>query len=164
MVDDVVRTLGFLALGTRMKRLGERLQAETQRIIDTREIGVPVGNFVCVAAIDRLGPLTVGELAEALGVSQPGVTRTVTQLSEAGLVISEPCEIDQRRRIVRLSEEGQRIVDTARQTVWPQIEAAVRDLCQALDGPLLDQLAAIEDGVAAQPLSQRTPISPIHKS
>ena len=31
MVEDVVRALGYLTLGTRMKRIGERLQADTQR-------------------------------------------------------------------------------------------------------------------------------------
>ena len=33
MVDDVVEQLGHLALGTRLKRIGERLQGETTRFI-----------------------------------------------------------------------------------------------------------------------------------
>jgi hypothetical protein len=39
--------------------------------------------------------------------------------------------------------------------VWPRIRAAVADLCGDLDGPLLEQLAAIEDGLAAAPLDRR---------
>ena len=40
MVEDVVRAFGFLCLGSRLKRIGERLQADTQRIMD--EMDVPL--------------------------------------------------------------------------------------------------------------------------
>ena len=40
---------------------------------------------------------------------------------------------------------------TAKRDVWPRIQEAVADLCADLDGPLLEQLAAIEDGLAAAP-------------
>jgi len=53
--------------------------------------------------------------------------------------------------------QGQRLVDEAKEAIWPRIEAAVADLCGKLDGPLLDQLAAIEDGLAALPLNRREP-------
>jgi hypothetical protein len=39
--------------------------------------------------------------------------------------------------------------------VWPRIEYAVTDLCGKLSGPLLKQLALIEDGLAAKPLDRR---------
>lgn len=155
MVEDVVRAFGFLTLGTRMKRIGERLQADTQRIMD--ELGAPLqaSQYPFLAAVDRLGPLTVGDLAEAIGITQPGATRTVGQLVELGMLASEPAPDDQRRRIVSLTREGGRLVATAKRRVWPRIRDAVTDLCGDLDGPLLDQLAAIEDGLAAAPLDRR---------
>ena len=155
MVEDVVRSFGFLTLGTRMKRIGEKLQADTQRIMD--ELGAPLqaSQYPFLAAIDRLGPLTVGELADAIGITQPGATRTVAQLVELGMLESEQAPDDQRRRIVSLSKEGRRLVANAKRDVWPRIRDAVADLCGGLDGPLLEQLAAIEDGLAARPLQRR---------
>ena len=155
MIEDVVRSFGFLTLGTRLKRIGEKLQADTQKIMD--ELGAPLqaSQYPFLAAIDRLGPLAVGELAEAIGITQPGATRTVAQLVELGMLEAEPAPDDQRRRIVSLSKEGKRLVATAKGEVWPRIRAAVADLCGDLDGPLLDQLAAIEDGLAAAPLYRR---------
>lgn len=155
MVEDVVRSFGFLTLGTRMKRLGERLQADTQRIMD--ELGAPLqaSQYPFLAAVDRLGSLTVGELAEAVGITQPGATRTVAQLVELGMLEAKAAPDDQRRRIVSLSREGKRLVAAAKSDVWPRIRSAVADLCGNLDGPLLDQLAAIEDGLAAAPLDRR---------
>ncbi|TJV01711.1 MAG: transcriptional regulator, partial [Mesorhizobium sp.] len=50
---------------------------------------------------------------------------------------------------------GQRLVDAAKHNVWPRIEGAVAELCADLSGPLLGQLAAIEDRLAATPLDRR---------
>jgi len=155
MVEDIVRSLGFLCLGTRMRRIGERLQAETQKIVDYHGMNGIAGQFPYLAALDRQGPLTVGELAEAIGVTQPGATRTIGQLIEAGLIASETAADDQRRRINRLTPVGQELVDDASRSLWPAIEAAVADLCGGLDGPLLGQLAAMEDGLADRSLLRR---------
>jgi DNA-binding MarR family transcriptional regulator len=129
MVEDIVRSHGYLMLGTRLKRIGERLQGDTQRIID--------------------------ELAGALGVTQPGVTRAVGQLVKLGLVSLRPGRDDQRQRVVRLTAKGRQTVDLGKREIWPRVVAAVADLCRDLSGALLDQLTQLEDGLAEQPLDRR---------
>lgn len=155
MVEDVVRSFGFLTLGTRMKRIGERLQADTQRIMDSFGVPIQASQYPFLAAADRLGPLTIGEMAAAVGITQPGVTRAVGQLVELGLLFAESAPDDQRRRIVSLTPEGRRLVAQAKREVWPRINEAAADLCDGLEGTLLDQLAAIEDGLSALPLDRR---------
>jgi len=157
MVEDIVRTYGYLTLGSRMRRIGERLQADTQRIMD--EMGVPLqaSQYPLLAALDRLGALPIGELAAAVGITQPGATRSVGQLARIGMVRAVPAPDDQRQRIVSLTRKGEEQVEYAKRAVWPRIEAAVADLCDGLGGPLLVQLAAIEDGLAALPLERRGP-------
>lgn len=155
MVEDVVRALGFLTLGSRLRRIGERLQSDTQRIMD--EMGVPLqaGQFPLLAAIDRLGPLSIGELAGAVGIAQPGATRSAALLMKAGFLRTIEAPGDQRRRVLSLTREGQDLIDAAKHGVWPRVEAAVADLCGRLSGPLLDQLASIEDRLADKPLDRR---------
>lgn len=155
MTKDIVRALGFLTLGSRMKRIGERLQADAQRILDERAVAFQPGHYPFVAAIDRFGPLTIGDLAAAIGVTQPAVTRAVAQLVKLGVLSTRPGASDQRQRIVSLTKEGRRVVAEGKRTTWPLIESAVRDLCAGLSGPLLGQLAAIEDGLAVEPLPRR---------
>jgi DNA-binding MarR family transcriptional regulator len=157
MVEDVVRTFGFLTLGTRLRRIGERLQGDATRIAEAHGDQTQSGQYTFLGAIDRLGPLTIGELAEAVGITQPGATRTVSQLAKLGLVSIRQSRDDQRQRIVSLTAKGRRQVDFGKREVWPQVEAAVADLCAGLSGPFLDQLAAIEDGLAALPLNLRAP-------
>ena len=91
---------------------------------------------------------TVGRVADVDDV-------LVGQLVELGLLSTESAPDDQRRRIVSLTQEGRRLVAQAKREVWPRINAAAADLCGGLEGTLLDQLAAIEDGLSALPLDRR---------
>lgn len=155
MIEDIVRNRGLLTLGSRMRRIGERLQADTQRIIDEAGLPIQSGHYPFLAAIDSLGPLTVGELAQAVGITQPGVTRTLGQLAKLGLLDLRQSSDDQRRKTVFLTKEGTQLLEFSKKNVWPRVEAAVGDLCGDLEGPLLAQLTAIENGLAEQPLHRR---------
>lgn len=62
---------------------------------------------------------------------------------------------DGRIRIATLTPAGQDLVARAKAGAWPSVEAAVAEICADLDGPLLDQLAAIESRLAATPLQKR---------
>lgn len=155
MVEDIVRTFGRLPLGTRLKRIGERLHADTQKIMEEMDVPLQAGQYPFLAALDRLGPLTIGELAEAVGMTQPGATRNVAQLTTLGMVGAKPGRDDLRQRVISLTAKGRQQVEKAKREVWPRIENAVADLCLGLSGPLLDQLAAIEDGLDETPLARR---------
>jgi DNA-binding MarR family transcriptional regulator len=155
-MEDVVKSLGYLALGTRLKRLGERLQAQTQVVLAQAELDLPAGHFPVLAALDRLGDLNVGELTETLGVSQPGVTRMLDKLQTEGLVRSAQSEDDRRVRTIELTRSGRQLVSRAKRTVWPKIEAAVAEACADSAETLLPALTALEQALAVKPLSART--------
>ncbi len=155
MVADIVRELGHLTLGSRLKRLGERLQAQTQALLAEVEIGVPASHFPLLAALDRLGPLSVGELAQAVGISQPGISRMLENLQADGWVTSQRPKSDRRLRPIVLTKAGHRLVTRSKEATWPKIEAAVADACAGASGPLLAQLSALEDALTAEPLQKR---------
>ncbi|MCR6500389.1 MarR family transcriptional regulator [Shinella sp. CPCC 101442] len=155
MSDDIVRMLGYLCLGSRLKRIGEQVQSDTQRIMERLDVTLQAGQYPLLAAIDRLGPLSVGELSEALGVTQPGVTRAAGLLAEAGYLTARKEKSDQRIRRLSLTPEGEALVARSKQEIWPVIEAAVRNVCDALDGSLLDRLDQLEDALREKPLHRR---------
>lgn len=143
-MDDVIAELGHLTLGSRLRRVGERLQGATQHWLRSQGVDVPAAQLPALAALGRLGPLTVGELARALRLTQPGVTRTVARLAGAGLVTITPDVDDARIRRVALSPAGRELVTRGEAELWPRVDAAVSALCAALEGPLLAQLAGLE--------------------
>jgi DNA-binding MarR family transcriptional regulator len=153
--DDALQALGLTALGSRFKRLGERLQAEAQVILARVEPAIASGQHPMLHTIDRFGPLTVGELADRLGVTQPGVTRALGQLGEVGLVEVATSAEDGRRKLVSLTDDGRRFVEQAKREAWPAVERAVADLCAGFAPELLAQLQKMETGLDAKPLSAR---------
>ncbi len=155
MVTDVVKEFGYLSLGTRLKRLGERLQAQTQVLLEGAQIDLPASHFPLLAALDRLGPLNVGELTEAVGVSQPGITRLVDKLVTEGLLSSTQSADDKRVRTITLTKPGRQLVSRAKRVAWPMIEAAVADACAGPAESILVLLAALEDALVAAPLDRR---------
>ncbi|NCT96110.1 MAG: MarR family transcriptional regulator [Comamonadaceae bacterium] len=154
-MEDVVKALGLLTLGTRLKRVGERLQAQTQAVIEAEGVDLPSSHLPVLATLQRLGPLTVGDIALALGVSQPGVTRQLGKLQEAGLVIARQSAGDLRLRTIELTEAGQRHVAHAWRYTWPAIEAAVAEACAPHGPTLLALLQALEEALDAQDLLAR---------
>lgn len=155
MVDDIVRELGLMTLGSRMKRIGERLQSDATRLAAARGATVQAGLYALLGALESEGDLTIGELATAVGITQPGVTRSIGELARQGFVKMRPGREDQRQRIISLTPKGRAQVELGKREIWPAIEAAVADLCRGFAGPLLDQLAMIEQGLAERPLDQR---------
>ena len=155
MVEDVVKELGYLTLGTRLKRLGERLQAQTQVLLEYEDVGLPASHFPVLAALERLGALNVGELTEAVGTSQPGVTRLLDKLEAEHLVRSTQLAQDRRVRTIALTKSGRQLIARSKRTAWPMIEAAVADACAGPVQPLLAVLAALEEALAVAPLSIR---------
>jgi DNA-binding MarR family transcriptional regulator len=155
MVEDVVKELGYLTLGTRLKRLGERLQAQTQVLLEHTAVDLPASHFPVLAAVERLGALSVGELTEAVGISQPGVTRLLDRLEGEGLVRSTQLAADRRVRTIGLTKAGRQLISRAKRTAWPMIEAAVADACAGPAQPLLAVLTALEEALAAAPLNIR---------
>lgn len=155
MADDIIRLMGPLMLGSRLKRLGERLQADTARYIDQSGIGIQPSQYPLLAALDRFGPLTVNELVQAVGVSQPGVTRNLARLVQAGLLEPSRAHRDQRHKTMTLTDAGMAIMERSKRDVWPQVHNAVLAMFDGLSGDLIAQLGELEDALEAVPLDQR---------
>lgn len=153
--EDLVRRFGHLTLGTRLKRIGERLQGDVTRLSERLGLNISAAHYPLLAVLARSGPTSIGGLADAVGVRQPAITRSVLQLTAAGLVETAVEPTDQRVRTVRLTAAGRDLVARAERLLWPAVDEAVRRLCATLDGPLLAQLGALEDALSAEPLDRR---------
>lgn len=147
---DVLREAGPVFLGSRLKRLGERMQASAARLIADAGLPMQPGHIPFLAALEDR-PLTIGQLVEAVGISQPGVTRSVGQLAGMGLVQSQPGD-DQRQRTVSLTPAGALALRRAKLHVWPQVEAAVRGLLGGRSDAFLQRISAVEAALSATPL------------
>jgi GNAT superfamily N-acetyltransferase/DNA-binding MarR family transcriptional regulator len=147
---DILQDYGAVFLGSRLKRLGERMQAGAARVITDAGLPVQPAHMPLLAALDRQ-PMTIGQLAQAVGVSQPGVTRAVGHLVELGLVHSQTGD-DQRLRTISLAHAGEAAMARARLNVFPQVEAAVESLLQDRLDAFMARLAELETALDATPV------------
>jgi len=88
-------------------RLARRLRQQS-------EGDVTASRLSALSSINRLGPLTLGELAAVEKVQPPSMTKIVAKLEEQGFVVREPDLADRRVTRVRVSEEGRSYVARSR--------------------------------------------------
>nr|WP_202385590.1 helix-turn-helix domain-containing GNAT family N-acetyltransferase [Altericroceibacterium endophyticum] len=147
--------LGPVFLGSRLKRLSERLQSDAADVLAEVQLGVQPGQMPVLAALDRKAML-IGELAEAIGMSQPGVTRNVAQLVDMGLVQIEGAT-DQRRRLASLTLAGEGVMARAKALIWPRFRAAMDEICPIAPEIFCEQISAIEAKLADKSLGEYGP-------
>ncbi|HEU4758235.1 MAG TPA: MarR family winged helix-turn-helix transcriptional regulator [Agromyces sp.] len=86
----------------------------------------PVARFRLLSTLEAADhPLSVTELAAAIGVDQPRASRLVQAAAEEGLVVREADPDDARRTRIRLTEDGRAAVRSATSTRRQAIEAAL---------------------------------------
>lgn len=151
--SDLVAAYGSAGVGARLRRLSERIDREARAVY--KHVGVDfeqrwVG--VLILLIERQA-VTVGELAEALGITQPSVSQTLRSLQAAKLVSARTDPRDPRRRIQSLTEAGLRLVEKAR-PVWEALMEAAQDLDrEGID--IVTPLARVERELDKKSLYQR---------
>ena len=151
-MSDVLRDMGAGFLGSRLKRLGERMQAGAARVITGAGLEVQPAHMPLLVALDDRA-LTIGQIVQAVGISQPGVTRGIGQLVAMGLVRAETGS-DQRHRTISLTDDGVAAIARAKLLVWPQVAEAVDTLLAGRADELLAIIADVEDALAATPLDR----------
>jgi DNA-binding MarR family transcriptional regulator len=127
LADELRATLG---------RLVRRLRAEP---------GPPVAQMTVLGRIDRHGPASISELADAERMRPQSMAQTVRDLETAGLVSRRPDPDDRRRMFVELTPEGLRVLretrarrsnwlaETLEQELDPRERELLRDALALLD-------------------------------
>lgn len=155
MSGDILKERPVLFLGSRLKRLAERMQSEVVEMAATVGLDIQPSQYSLLATLDRYGPQTIGALTQAMQLSQPAITRTVAKLTDMGLVVIDRLHKDQRHKTVSLTEAGTAALARSKSFVWPRVEAAVKEVLGGLEGNFLAQIDAIEARLAEKPLGLR---------
>lgn len=167
-MSDLLKELGPTFLGSRLKRLGERMQAGAAKVASDAGLPVQPAHMPLLAALDGQA-LTIGQLVQVVGVSQPGITRGIGQLVDLGLAESQQSqEGDARQRTISLTAEGNAVLARAKLYVWPQVGEAVKALFGGQPEAFMEQIAAVETALAVTSIdalaAQSTPdILTIHE-
>jgi DNA-binding MarR family transcriptional regulator len=89
------------------------------------EFGLTGHQFNLMMTLGNMGPMTVGALADTLGMDASGVPRAIRPLTDEGLVSVERGE-DRRQRVLSLTRAGRILLDKAT-PAWQRVQAELLD-------------------------------------
>jgi ribosomal protein S18 acetylase RimI-like enzyme len=151
---DLIRDLGELALGSRMKRLLERTNRDVSNVY--RELGVDFEArwFSILYLLNRESPMTITGAAYRLGYTHPAVNKLAAEMSRKGLLTSSKSKQDRRKRLLRLTSKGRKTA-RALAPVWRDIRLVVVDLLESSEHNLLLAVEDFERLLDEKPLYER---------
>lgn len=93
------------------------------------EYGLTTPQFGVLEALNHLGALTLGDLADKLLVTGGNITYVMDRLEERGLVTRERCDEDRRVVWANLTPAGRQLIED----VFPEHVDFIHDLARALE-------------------------------
>jgi DNA-binding MarR family transcriptional regulator len=115
-------------------RLVRRLRAEH---------GFPLSQGAVLGSLDRQGPRTVSELAQAERVRPQSMAQTVGDLEADGLVKRRPDPDDRRRALVELTEAGRIALGADRRRREGWLASAIANQMSAEEQALLQDAVGL---------------------
>lgn len=152
---DAIQQLGYLAGGSRFRRIYEKLQISGDKIyeqagLDFKSSWFPV--FYTLAAAGE--PLTIMSITDRIAFSHITVKNIVQELAAHDLVIIKPNPADKRSKLVSLSRKGTGLLKKL-QPLWAAISRTLETILTNGHPAILAILARIDEQLSAQPLHER---------
>ena len=105
MAMKFFNSIGKVAIGSRIRLLGEKFSEDAQEIYELYGLQFNPKWFSLFILLSE-GEKTVTELAESIGISHVAVSKTLKELTSAGLVKKKSNKEDKRSRKISLSDKG----------------------------------------------------------
>ncbi|WJG09232.1 bifunctional helix-turn-helix transcriptional regulator/GNAT family N-acetyltransferase [Aliiglaciecola sp. LCG003] len=147
--------LGELALGSRLKRISERMLAEAGLVYQHYAMDVQPKWFTLLALLDNKQQVSVVEASEYLGLSQPALSQFCRQLENKKLISLTTSSVDSRKKVIALSDLGKEQVARMK-PIWKAVDSAAKQLCEAYDNQFYQSLLQFEKALDEQSLLART--------
>src|SRR5262245_5730468 len=152
--EDFLDELGALALGSRLKRLGDRMMAEASRTYRAFGHDAQPKWFGLLALLHREGPVGVVDAAQRLGLTQPAVSQFCRGLEERGWIDVRTTAEDASRRRIQLTRSGRSSV-ASMQPMWLAVQQAAERLCREAGDDFLASIQRLERALADRSIAER---------
>jgi len=153
---NLYQSLGYLVMGSRLRRLSESFLSEINRAYQNQGIDFDASWFPVFYLLSKNDALSIKELSEQTEVSHPAASQLIANLKNKDLVTSATCSDDGRRQLVTLTDKGWALLNDIL-PVWDAIIAAMDELVPLEpDGKkLLPAIGAMENIFKQNSLSEK---------
>ena len=152
--NDLLTQLGALALGSRLKRLSDRLMRDVSRVYDNQQVTFQARWFPVMFLLADHKHLAVTEIATMLGMTHPAINQVANQMTKAGYLLSGKDKSDERRRLLYLSKKGENLLKELI-PLWDVIRVSNQELIDSVSFDLFAALDKIEAELDNKDMYQR---------
>src|ERR1700679_668095 len=121
---NLYQNLGYLVLGSRLRRLSEAFLSEINRAYQNEGIDFDASWFPVFYLLSKNGSLSIKELSEQIEISHPAASQLITGLKNKNLVSANTCTDDGRRQLVTLTQSGKALLARVL-PVWDAVTLAM---------------------------------------
>ncbi|WP_141734303.1 bifunctional helix-turn-helix transcriptional regulator/GNAT family N-acetyltransferase [Oligoflexus tunisiensis] len=150
----LLKELGYLALATRIRTLGDTMLADGLQIYAGLGLNFQPRWFSVFYLLQEHHELPVTEVASRIGLSHPAIIKIIESMEEAGLIESGRNSRDARKRMITLSAKGEALIPEL-QPVWKALEEELKQLFADLNIDILGVLESMERMIQEKPISKR---------
>ncbi|WP_255487398.1 bifunctional helix-turn-helix transcriptional regulator/GNAT family N-acetyltransferase [Oceanospirillum sediminis] len=143
MNHDQMQKFGSLSLGSRLKRLSDRLMQDVTQIYQARGLALNPSFFPLFNLLLQNGALSVTEAAEMLGVSHPAVSKVARKMMDEGWLNKKADPSDERRQQMYLTDQSNCLLEEI-QPVWHEIKSYLDELMDRQEDHFLRSLNDFE--------------------
>ncbi|OXA88921.1 bifunctional helix-turn-helix transcriptional regulator/GNAT family N-acetyltransferase [Flavobacterium hercynium] len=124
---DFFDRVGKVALGSRLRLMTARMTDDAAKIYNLYGIEFMPKWFPVFITLANEREITITEIANEIGHSQPSVSKIIQEMISAGLVQDNLKSPDKRRNVVIMTEKGLSLTEELK-LQWLDVEAAVESL------------------------------------
>lgn len=150
---NVIDASGLLAIATRLQRLSERLRKDGALIYKAYGIDFEPKWFPVIYTLHCKPLLSVVEIASEIGYTHPSTISLLKELEKQRLIRSRKDKVDERKRLLQLTEKGKALVERV-QPVWKVMTAAIAGFTDTRNN-LMKAIIEVEDQLDRQSFLQR---------
>ncbi|MBZ0266176.1 MarR family transcriptional regulator [bacterium] len=133
-----------------LRRIIRAIDLHSKKLV--QQFGLTVPQLIVLKALRENSPLSVGEVASAVSLSQATVTNILLRLEERGYVHRARSDSDKRRVLVEVSEKGQEILESAPALLHEDFIARFGDLHDWEQNQIISSLQRVASMMQAEKL------------
>lgn len=124
MMKNIYQELGFLILGSRLRRMSEYFLAEVNKVYQKEGINFEAGWFPLFFILSRQRAASLKAVSDELMISHSAVSQLIKSLKEKALVETVSDPKDKRSQLIKLSPSGKSLLKRLK-PIWEVIDGSL---------------------------------------
>lgn len=154
-MKNIIEKLGFLAGGSRFRRIYEKLQADGDKAYKEAGLNFKSSWFPVYYVLSTSArPQTVMGITDQIAFSHITVKNIVQELDDEGLIKIIPNPDDKRSKLIALNKKGLVLLEKLK-PIWLSFAVALKKLLTSGHPDIINILHRIDTELKIQPLNER---------